>query len=321
MKTAAVILLSVFLALGVGEFLLRSVAFRQWVGRITGRGELLALVKQVGLYDRDVERAWLGELYLRGGSAEEAKDAVVQSEKKAAIERLVRGLRLEATAAGEGVAAAELEHARELIYWEFRGEKGHPDSLGKSPWKAFIFDRKLKRQLRARHWLERKVAAQLSPNESEIRRYFDQHSDHWQQPLRWRASHLFLAAPEGSLPELAGNKRAQIDLLAKRLANGESFPALAGEFSEDEATKKIGGDLGYFAEERMLPEVIGAIRLLQPGQMSVPIQSRLGFHLLRLAEILPARTLSYEEARAEIILELENQQRGPALNQVTAGLR
>jgi peptidylprolyl isomerase len=71
----------------------------------------------------------------------------------------------------------------------------------------------------------------------------------------------------------------------------------------------------------MLPEIITAVRLLQVGEISPPTQSRLGFHLLRLTESLPARALSYEEARPEIMLELENQQRTSAMAQLIAALR
>lgn len=320
-RGAAILLLSFLLALGIGEFLVRSFAFRNWLGKVAGRGELQVLVRQKGLYDRDVTRAWKTELYLRGGNANEVKDLVAREEKKVALERLIRRTRLETAAGGESTDQAALEHGLELIRWEFRDENGHADSLGKSPWNAFVFRQGLKNQLRARRWLEAKISSQLSPNESETRRVFDEHPARWQQPSRWRASHLFLAAPDGSPDELVAGKRTQIELLAKRLANGELFPALVAEFSEDETTKKHGGDRGYFAEERMLPEIITAVRLLQDGQISPPIQSRLGFHILRLTENLPARTLSYEEARPEIILELENQKRASTVTQLIAGLR
>lgn len=319
-RGAIILLLCLFLALGVAEFLVRSFAFRDWLGRVTGQGELQVLVGQKGLYDRDLARAWRSELYLRGGSSTEVEDSVARAEKKATLEGLIRRLRLEAAASEQSIDRAELEHEGQLIEWQFRDEKGHPDALGKSAWNAFIFRRELQSEIRARHWLEGKIAGRLSPNESEIRSYFDAHPACWQQPQRWHASHLFLAAPGGSPPELVENKRAQIELLAKRLANGESFPALVAEFSDDEATKKLGGDLGYFAEERMLPEIIAAVRLLPPGEISPPIQSRLGFHLLRLTENLPAGSLSYEQARPEIILELQNQQRAPAVAQLMARL-
>ena len=320
-RSALTLFLSLLLGLGVGEFLLHSFSFRHWLGKLTGRGELEVLVWPNGIYDRDLERAWKTELYLRGADENGVQEAIPRAEKKALLERLVGRASLEAAAGRQPIDGAKLDHELELVRWEFRDEKGHSNSLGKSPLTAFAFRQELKRQLRARDWLETKLAEEPSPNESEMRRYFETHRARWAQPARWRASHLFLAAPAGSPAELMEEKRDQLALLAKRVNRGESFRALVAEFSEDEATKKRDGDLGYFAEERMLPEIVAAVRLLQPGQISPPVQSRLGFHLLRLTEALPARELSYEEVRPEIVAELQNQQRPLVVARLIAGLR
>lgn len=312
-RAVLVSIVSILLALGASEGLHRAFAFRQWLGKVTRRGELLLLVRQNGIYDRDLERAWENELYLRGSNPGEVDPMAASGEKRALLERLAVRTQLEATAAAAPLDRTEVDQEMEWIRWEYAGAKNHAESLGKAGWTSGSLERELVCQARVRSWLEAQIAAQLSPNESETRKYFDAHQARWEQPARWRAAHLFLAAPDGSPAEVIEDKRALIDLLATRLSNGESFPALVAEFSEDEATKKQGGDLGYFAERRMLPEIIAAVRQLQPGQISPPIQSHLGFHLLRLTESLPARSLTYEEARPEIIAELENRRRTQAV--------
>ena len=136
----------------------------------------------------------------------------------------------------------------------------------------------------------------------------------FREPLRLRASHLFLAAPEGYPSEVIEGKRALINMLAARLRNGESFDVLVAEFSEDEATKKRGGDLNYFAEERMLPALFAAAQRLRAGETSAPIRSRLGFHLVRLTHVLPAQEMTFEQALPEIFATLENEKRARAVN-------
>src|SRR4029453_2679489 len=113
---------------------------------------------------------------------------------------------------------------------------------------------------------EAQIAARIQPNEAEARRYYDEHRSALDEPSRLRASHLFLAAPEGYPVEVIAAKRSLIEELSKRLAEGESFPALVAEFSEDDATKKRGGDLGYFASERMLPVFFAARKGRRPGE-------------------------------------------------------
>jgi parvulin-like peptidyl-prolyl isomerase len=70
----------------------------------------------------------------------------------------------------------------------------------------------------------------------------------------------------------------------------------------------------------MLPEVFEAAQRLQPGETSPPIRSRLGFHLLRLTTVLPARKLTLAEATAEIRITIENERRGQAVRALVASL-
>jgi parvulin-like peptidyl-prolyl isomerase len=100
-----------------------------------------------------------------------------------------------------------------------------------------------------------------------------------------------------------------IDALAVRLQRGETLGQLAAEASEDEATKWRGGDLGFFSSSRMPPEFVEAVEKLAVGRRSDPFRSHLGFHIVELTEINPARVLKYEDARPEISLTLANERR------------
>ncbi len=105
--------------------------------------------------------------------------------------------------------------------------------------------------------------------------------------------------------------------LSIRLLAGEDFADVAAEASEDEATKLEGGDLNYFSEKRALPDFALALEKLAVGETSPPVRSRLGFHMIRLDDVLPERALSFEEARGEIAVDLANKKRALAV----AGLR
>lgn len=67
----------------------------------------------------------------------------------------------------------------------------------------------------------------------------------------------------------------------ERLQNGESFEALAAEFSRDISTKDAGGDLGFFVRDDLTtPELAELAFALQPGQMAGPVQTILGWHIV-----------------------------------------
>jgi len=178
--------------------------------------------------------------------------------------------------------------------------------------------REIGANLRGRAWIEAQIASAIAPNDEDCRRYYDAHRAAFWEPTRFRASHLFLAAPDGYPNEVIEAKRALINTLATRLYTGESFEALVAEFSEDTATKKEGGDLNFFSEERMLPEIFAAVKQLRVGETSAPIRSPLGFHLLRLTTALPAQQLTLAQARADILTTLENQSREQAIDSLLA---
>ena len=278
---------ALLLGFGTGEYLTWNSSFRRWIAHVVRQEDLQALVGRHGIYNRDVERAWQAELFARGAVPQDLENSGATEQKRAALGRLIMLEELNDAAAKEAIDSAAVGREIDLLHWQMRDEKTWHEVLQRDATNPRQLRRKAIRNLRERNWIEDQIAPLIRPNEEECRRYFETHRAIFQEPLRLRASHLFLAAPEGYPAEVIETKRALILTLAKRLANGEAFPALVAEFSEDEATKKRGGDLGFFAAERMLPEIFEAAQRLHPGETSASVQSRLGFHLIRLTERAP----------------------------------
>lgn len=116
----------------------------------------------------------------------------------------------------------------------------------------------------------------------------------FEQPAQTHARHLLMAGD-------GDESRATIDKLRAELKNGASFEALAKEHSQDPGSGARGGDLGFFAEGRMVPEFDAALReMKQPGEVSEPVKTQFGWHLIQLVERRPAGKLSYEEVREQL---------------------
>src|SRR5207244_2964934 len=134
-------------------------------------------------------------------------------------------------------------------------------------------------------WIETRIASQIAVSDTEVQKYFEAHQAEFVQPLRIRARHIFLGAPEGSAPDLVEAKRRAMQDIVTRLANGEDFGQLAAAVSEDEATKKNGGDLGFFAANRVPVEFFEAAKSPPPNAPPRFLQTHLGFHALQVTEV------------------------------------
>lgn len=268
------------------ELLVRSAAFRDWAGRLSGRGPLVAIVKGKGIYEDDLGRH-------AGFSARD----------------LILAENLRRAAATEVIDAAQVEREFGLLRGQFAGDRGFEEALRASGFSVPSLREEIAAQLRGRQWLEKQITPAIAVTEQECRQFYASHPNLFTQPLRYRASHLLLAAHAETPPEVVEEKELAIADLAKRLAKGEPLTQLAAEASEDEATKNRGGDLGFFSEARMAPEFMAEVRKLPVGKVSKPFRSHLGFHIAQVTEMKAARQLTFEEARPEISLALANERR------------
>jgi hypothetical protein len=268
------------------ELLCRSIAFREAAGRLFGRGRLVALAERKGVYEKDLD----------GEDFSTASDLV-------AMENLRRIARREAS------GAARVDGELSLLRAQFGDDNVFLRRTRSNGFSISSLRERVADQLRSLQWLEKQVNAATGPTETECREFYETHRALFAQPTRFRASHLFLAAPAETPSEVVESKRQMIDALAVRLQRGETLGQLAAEASEDEATKSRGGDLGFFSSARIPPEIVAVVEKLAVGRRSDPFRSHLGFHIVEVTEIKPGRALSFDDAQPEISLALANERR------------
>ena len=287
-------ILSALFAIAAGavtsDWLVRLPAVHQAAGRIFQRGQLVALVRQSGVFEADLGARLREKQFCAGREDSDEAERVALREELIASEAVPTN----------AVATRDSDATLVALRNQFADDRQFRAALQRSGVSERTLRRALAETIRGEDWIESQIASQVSVSDAEVQSYFEQHQADFMQPIRIRARHIFLAAPEGSAPELIQAKQQAILDLAVRLGRGEDFGELAAAFSEDEASKMDGGDLGFFAANRIPAEFFEAAEQLLPNAPPRFLQSHLGFHALQVTDVHPARPLTLAEATAEI---------------------
>ncbi|KPK00004.1 MAG: hypothetical protein AMK71_08820 [Nitrospira bacterium SG8_35_4] len=145
--------------------------------------------------------------------------------------------------------------------------------------------------------LKKEVDDKVRVDEAEVRAFFDENKDKFTVGTQVKASHILARTEEEA-------KQAH-----ERILKGEKFEAVAKDVSIDKGSAEKGGDLGYFGRGRMVPEFERAALSLKPGEVSPPVKTRFGYHIIKQTDIKMGDPASYEQSREAIQRELVNQKR------------
>lgn len=140
--------------------------------------------------------------------------------------------------------------------------------------------------------------------EEQVRARHEQEVATYQGGEERRAAHILLEVNEGTSIEQATEK---LDDLRKRLDAGETFESLAAEYSQDPGSSRSGGDVGYSTGDAFPAAFEQALSALEPGQVSAPVVTDSGVHLIKLLDVRVKEAPSLEESYARIELALQRE--------------
>lgn len=109
--------------------------------------------------------------------------------------------------------------------------------------------------------------------------------------------------------------------LKAEIDKGEDFAALASEKTQDPSGKGSGGDLGWFGQGMMVEPFETAVAAMQPGQVSDPVQTQFGWHVIKLEEVRNAAVPTLDEVRPEIEGKLQQEAVEKKIAELTAAAK
>jgi peptidyl-prolyl cis-trans isomerase C len=158
---------------------------------------------------------------------------------------------------------------------------------------------KLGRDLALRQLIDDQIAPKVTVSDSEIRAYYENNPETFRQPGRVKASHILIKVdPEADALQKAEAQK-KIDVVKQKLDQGEDFAALAKEYSEGPSGPK-GGDLGYFTRGQMVKPFEDAAFAMKPGDVSGMVETRFGYHLIKVTDKETESKVPYEEVKERL---------------------
>jgi peptidyl-prolyl cis-trans isomerase D len=141
--------------------------------------------------------------------------------------------------------------------------------------------------------------AKAKVSEEEVGTYFELNKQDYASPKKVRARHILFKVESDAKPEVIGEIRKKAIDTMEKAKSGKDFGELAKKYSEDTGSRNKGGDLGFFSRDRMVKPFSDAAFSMKIDEISDPIRSPFGWHIIKVEAI--------QEAKKPILAEVADQ--------------
>ncbi|TVQ84706.1 MAG: peptidylprolyl isomerase [Chromatiaceae bacterium] len=143
-----------------------------------------------------------------------------------------------------------------------------------------------------------------APDEATLRERYQERLPEFSTPEERRIRHILITAPVGSEAEVADAARERLLAAREQILAGADFATLAAELSDDPGSAANGGDLGFVARGLLDPAFAEVAFGLPAGELSEPVRSRFGYHLIEVTEVRGGEVSDFEAVREQLAREL-----------------
>lgn len=260
--------------------------------------DVLARVNGEAVNRADLERA-VRVLEQRAGRPvpAEQRDQVVRG----VLDQLVavRLLTQEARARKIAVSDADIDQRIAALRKQFPSEDDFTKAISSRGTTLENLKQEARQELSVAKMLQAEVGPKISVQDADVKAFYDKNPQQFQQPETFRASHILIRVETSATPDQKKAARERIDGLLKQVRAGGDFAELAKANSQDSSASN-GGDLNYFGRGQMVPAFEQAVVALKVGQVSDVVETPFGYHVIKLTEIRPARTVPLAEVSTRI---------------------
>jgi peptidyl-prolyl cis-trans isomerase C len=274
----------------------------------------------------DITKAQVVEAFSVAVQASGVKAADLTPEQKMngyrqILDELIMDKLVAKAAAGETVSDADVAAEIAKLKKQFPSEEAFQAQLkeaGQSPEKL---QTAISTMLKQQHWMQSQIKDGDQITEADAKKFYDTNTEEFKNPETVKASHILFLVNKDDSEDVSKQKEAAAKKAAARAKKGEDFSKLAKELSEEPGAKESGGDLGFFAKDRMVPEFASAAFGQKPGSISDPVKTQFGWHVIKVTEKKPAGTVPFEEVKDQITAYLKSAKQREAVQAILKKLK
>ena len=178
----------------------------------------------------------------------------------------------------------------------------------------------VREELKIRRWMESQVKTP-EVSDADAKSFYESNLKEFEQPETVKASHILFMVDADAAPDVVKQKEEAAQKAAARAKGGEDFTTLAKELSEEPGAKESGGDLGFFPKDRMVPEFANAAFAANLNDISEPVKTQFGWHVIKVTDKKAAGTVPFQEVDKQITSYLKSMRQREAVQKVMKDLK
>jgi len=237
-----------------------------------------------------------------------AERGVERLEERKLLDGLVTDRLLDREVAALGIAARDEEIDRYIEQIKLRNgmdDDRFRDALAAQGLTVASYRGRVKAEIEKSQLVNREIRQRVNVSPQEIERYYQAHLEDYATSERVRVRDIFFPVGASADDAEIAHVRDKAEEVRQLARNGRDFAALARQFSEGPGAEN-GGEIGTFTRGQMESALEEAAFHLKPGEVSEPVRTAAGFHLLRIEQDVAAGHKSLDEVRDTIRETLYN---------------
>lgn len=179
----------------------------------------------------------------------------------------------------------------------------------------------IRNSIRQQNWVEEQIKDAPKASDADAEDFFKKNPQQFEKPEQVRASHILISVAKDAAPEVVAEKQKAADAIAARVKGGEAIDKLAAELSEDPSAKQNSGDLNFFSREQMVPEFSEAAFGMKKGDISAPVRSQFGFHVIQVTDRKDAEKMNFETVKPQLLAYLNRRKHDEQVQNLLKDLR